>query len=115
MKKLKLITEALERGAYEFGEWKFDPHAAPDNLDDCQEWCRKWFNKQSLKDKLGLISINVTTDGVEWVIDFWLALREYEASVGYSAECENPTAILFGQEGNEIRAKRNEAKRQKIK
>ncbi len=109
MKKLKLITEALERGAYEFGEWEFDPHAAPGNINECQEWCRIWFSRQSLKDQLERISINVTPDGVEWVIDFWLILREFEASVGYSAECKNPTAILFGQEGNEIKAKRNEA------
>ncbi len=111
MKKLKLITEALERGAYEFGEWEFDPHAAPGNINECQEWCRIWFSRQSLKDQLERISINVTPDGVEWVIQFSAAVHEYQGSIGQSLnwEWENCTAILFGQEGNEIKAKRNEA------
>ncbi len=102
MKNLKLIIEALETKSYIIDRWKINSATKPVGIGWCKEYCAVWFNDQPLKYKLEQVSINTTSDsvdGVEWVIDFLGAVREYESYVGYSMKCERATATLLGQDG----------------
>ncbi len=100
MIEIEKIIEAINKGSYDMEAWDFrDQEPA-----DCQEWCRNWFNKQSLKYKLERVSFipdddTDYIDSIQWIIDFQDALNTYWEAVGYSIDSAYYAVILHEIKG----------------